>query len=192
MAEKVRTFVAIEIPHEVQQRAAALIARLEGTKAKVKWVRPHQLHWTLKFLGDVELREVPEVCDAVQKAVAEFAPFDVEVLGAGAFPDLRRPRTVWLGVGQGAEPMVALHASIDKSLKPLGYRPEGRKFRPHITIGRVRSSPLGIPELGKLIEQEADFSAGVSAIYEVVVFSSDLGRDGPTYDPLAHAELKGR
>ena len=192
MGEKVRTFVAIEIPREVQDRAAALIGQLNGTEAKVKWVRPHQLHWTLKFLGDVELREIPEVCEAVDKAVAPFAPFDVEVRGAGAFPDIRRPRTVWLGVGPGTDEMVALHAAIEKSLKPLGYRPEGRKFRPHITIGRVRHSPTGIPELGKLIQEQADFSAGVSAVFEVTVFSSDLGREGPTYDPLGHAELRGK
>ena len=191
MGEKVRTFIAAEIPREVQGRAAALIDRLRATEAKVKWVNPQQLHWTLKFLGDVELREIPEVCDAVARSVAHLKPFDVEARGAGAFPDPRRPRTIWLGVGNGSEGMVELHSAVEQGLKPLGYRPEGRKFRPHVTIGRVRHSPSGIPELGRLVTEHADFDAGVCTVFEVVVFSSELGRDGPTYDPLAHAPLGG-
>lgn len=189
MGVKVRTFIAAEIPREVQDRAASLIARLQGSDAKVKWVRPEQLHWTLKFLGDVELEEIPAVCARVTEAVADIRAFDVEAHGAGAFPDPRRPRTVWLGVSRGAEEMVELHAAVERSLVPLGFRAEGRKFRPHVTIGRVRNSPVGIAELGRLITENADFDGGVSTVFEVVVFSSELHRDGPTHQPLAHIPL---
>ncbi len=87
--------------------------------------------------------------------------------------------------------MIALHDAIERELGPLGYREENRRFRPHLTIGRVRQSPSGIDELGRLILKNADFESGLSTVYEVVVFSSELGPDGPTHEPLGHAELKG-
>jgi 2'-5' RNA ligase len=192
MSEIVRTFVAVEIPLEVKEHARRLIEALRGTPAKVKWVGPDAMHWTLKFLGDVDMLETPKICQAVARAVEPMAPFDVEARGAGAFPDLRRPRTVWIGMGQGSEPMVDMHDRIERELAGLGYRPEGRRFRPHLTIGRVRNSPQGIEELGRLIQEHADFETGLSTVYEVVVFASELGPDGPTHEPLGHAELKGR
>jgi 2'-5' RNA ligase len=192
MRKTVRTFVAVEIPPEIQSRAGTLINKLQPTSAKVKWVEPEHLHWTLKFLGEVDLRETPAICAAVSRAVAPFKPFDVETLGAGAFPDVTRPRTVWLGMGLGAEQMIAMHDAIDHELEPLGYRAENRRFRPHLTIGRVRqSSPEGILELARLIQQNADYDGGLSSVFEVAVFSSQLDRNGPTYEPLGHAELLG-
>jgi 2'-5' RNA ligase len=192
MSDVVRTFVAVEIPVEVKELAGKLIAELRDSPAKVKWVGPEAMHWTLKFLGDVDMLETPNICDAVARAVEPLAPFDVEARGAGAFPDVRRPRTVWVGMGQGSDEMIQLHDRIETELSKLGYRPEGRRFRPHLTIGRVRSSPQGTSELGRLIEQHANFESGLSTVYEVVVFSSELGPDGPTHEPLGHAELKGR
>ncbi|REK12308.1 MAG: RNA 2',3'-cyclic phosphodiesterase [Planctomycetota bacterium] len=191
MSNVVRTFIAVEIPGEIKQRAARMIGELRAAPAKVKWVEPAHMHWTLKFLGNIDMLEIPAVCDAVKEAVEPLACFDVEAKGAGAFPDPRRPRTVWVGMGEGSEKMVELHDAVEFELAKLGYRSENRRFRPHLTIGRVRQSPAGIPELGRLIQEHADFEGGVSLVDEVVVFSSVLGRDGPTYDPLCHVELKG-
>jgi RNA 2',3'-cyclic 3'-phosphodiesterase len=187
----VRTFVAVEIPLEVKDRANRMIGELRETAAKVKWVEPAHMHWTLKFLGNVDMLEIPPVCEAVSRAVEPLAAFDIEARGAGAFPDVRRPRTVWIGTGRGSEQMIELHDAIEFELAKLGYRSENRRFRPHLTIGRVRQSPQGIGELGRLLEAHADFDGGVSLVDEVVVFSSVLGRDGPTHEPLCHAELKG-
>lgn len=191
MAEVLRTFVAVEIPFEVRDRARRLIDQLAVTSANVKWVEPEHMHWTLKFLGDVGILETPAICEAVARAVEPLAPFDIEACGAGAFPDVDRPRTVWIGTGEGSEQMIELHDAIEHELSKLGYRAENRRFRPHLTIGRVRQSPTGIDELGELLRQNADFSSGLSTVYEVVVFSSQLSARGPTYDPLCHAELKG-
>ena len=191
MADKLRTFVAVEVPGEVQQRTTRLIQRLSDTSAKVKWSTPEQLHWTLKFLGEVDLVEVPDICKSVAEAVAPLAPFDIDARGIGAFPDIKRPRTIWLGLGLGHDQMIALHEVIERGLARLGYREEGRRFRPHITLGRVRSGGAGLRELGELVQQNADFEGGLSTVFDVVVYSSHLGREGPTYDPLGHAELKG-
>lgn len=191
MADIVRTFIAVETPVEVGERASQLIARLQTAGAKVTWVAQRNMHWTLKFLGDVDILETPQICEAVARAVEPLVPFDVEVRGAGAFPDVRRPRTVWIGMGAGSEPMIQLHDAIERELAKLGYPPDNRRFRPHQTIGRVRGA-AALEELGRLVEKNADFSSGLSTVYEVVIFSSELGPDGPTHEPLGHAELKGR
>ena len=192
MRDSLRTFVAVELPGEIKQLAAGLIERLRPTAANVKWVTPDQMHWTLKFLGEVDLVDVSRICTRVAEAVAPLVPFDVEVWGAGAFPDLSNPRTIWLGARNGTDEFVALHTAVERSLDSLGFRAEQRRFRPHVTLGRVRNSPSGIDELADLLRQNAEFDAGPAPVFEVTVFSSELGPQGPRYEPLGHAELQGR
>ncbi|HJT32688.1 MAG TPA: RNA 2',3'-cyclic phosphodiesterase [Pirellulales bacterium] len=191
MTRTLRTFIAVEISSETRSRARQLFERLKGTDAKISWVKPECLHLTLKFLGDVDLREIPAVCDAVTQAVADLPPFEIEAHGAGAFPTAARPRTIWLGVGRGSEEMVALHDAVDRALGGLGYRREQRRFRPHLTVGRVRGG-RDLDALGELLGQHADFAGGVTSVDEVVVMSSELSPDGPEYEPLAAAPLNGR
>ena len=191
MAQRVRTFVAVEAPPEVRSRATELIQRLKAVDARVKWVEPHNLHWTLKFLGNVEMVEIPEVCSAVEEAAKSLPAFDLEARGAGAFPNLRNPRTIWLGVGQGADEMVELHRAVERSLAKLGFREERRRFRPHITIGRVREGGAPVNELAELLQESADFEGRNSTVFNVTVFSSQLGREGPQYEALAHIDLQG-
>lgn len=190
MARPLRSFIAIEISSEVRSRARQLITRLSGTEAKVTWVKPHLLHLTLKFLGDVDLLDIPPVSAAVTEAVADLPPFEIEVRGAGAFPNAARPRTIWLGVNQGQGEMVELHDRVEHALSGMGFRRELRRFRPHLTIGRVRGAQA-IGELGELVSQHADFSGGISSVDELVVMSSELEREGPVYEPLAIAPLDG-
>lgn len=191
MRDTMRIFVAVEVAAEVRARAQQLIERLKQTPARVKWVEPHNLHLTLKFLGDVEMGQIPSVCRTVTAAAAELPPFSIEVAGVGAFPTSQRPRTVWLGVGQGNEEMVILHDYVEQKLAELGFRREGRRFQPHLTIGRVRSSPQGVGELGRALAEHRDFVAGRSDVSELAVFSSELSDDGPTYEALSYAPLVG-
>ncbi len=191
MARRIRTFVAVEVPANVRAKIAQLMARLRVSPANVKWVDDLQLHYTLKFLGNLTIQDVGEVCAAVQSAVEELPAFEIQVGGLGAFPTPDRPRTVWVGVRQGEAEMVALHNAIERQLSDLGFRTENRRFRPHLTIGRVRNSPEGIPELAAMMVAEQSFLAGVVSVDEAVVFSSELGPKGPTYDVLGTAELAG-
>lgn len=186
-----RTFIAVEISPEVRSHARQLTARLQDCGAKATWVKPEAMHLTLKFLGEVDLLDTPAVCDAVATAVADLPPFEIEVHGAGAFPTIARPRTVWLGVRRGQEELIALHDAVELALSRLGYRQENRRFRPHLTLGRVRGDH-GLDELGEIVRQHADFMGGVASVDEVVVFSSELESGGPIHEPLAVAPLNGR
>jgi 2'-5' RNA ligase len=189
MKKTFRTFVAVETSGPIRARAGELIAALMGTRADVKWVELHNLHLTLKFLGEVHEREIAQVCQAVARGAAEVEPFELEVRGAGAFPTAARPRTIWLGAGAGAEPMVVLHDHVEAALAELGYREEHRRFQTHLTIGRVRGSGPGIAELGQLLVEQADFVVGRMAVKKVTVFCSTLTSTGPIYEVLGTARL---
>jgi 2'-5' RNA ligase len=194
MRRRVRTFVAVEIPPEVRSRACQLIDLLKHeSEANVRWVTPDQLHWTLKFLGDVDLLEIPDICRRLSQAVAQLPPFDIEAYGAGAFPNGLNPRTVWIGMRGGLEPMIQLHATVENVLADFGFRQEQRRFRPHITLGRVRNGAAGgQQEFAERLKEYAAFEGGVASVFEVAVFSSELGPHGPVYEPLGHAELASR
>ncbi len=186
-----RVFTAIEITPEIRSAASRLIERLKVAQAKVTWTKPTNLHYTLKFLGDVQDTQVNHICRVVQEAVGPFMPFELVAAGAGAFPSASRPRTVWLGAGDGSEATELVFQAIERLLAPLGFPPEGRRFTPHLTLGRVReSSPPSLKQLADLINRHADFDAGAMMVDGVTVFSSTLGRDGPTYDVLSHAEFR--
>jgi 2'-5' RNA ligase len=188
---KIRTFVAVKAGPEVRAGAELLIGELCGSPADVKWVEPENLHLTVKFLGDVVAEGTPRVCEAVQGAVAGLAPFELEIRGAGAFPSVGRPGTVWLGTGRGSEQMEALFRPIDKALQKLGFPRESRRFHAHLTLGRVRRGGPGVRELGELIRRQADFEAGSMTVGEATIFSSVLRPEGPTYQILATARLSG-
>jgi 2'-5' RNA ligase len=189
MQHIVRTFLAVELSPETRGRALRLIQRLRATGARVRWVEGDNLHVTLKFLGDVESVELPEVCRRVQAAVADLTAFDLVFRGAGAFPDVSNPRTLWLGVADGEEPMAELHRRVEDALGEIGFRIENRRFKPHVTIGRVRDTRDGKRDLEDLLLAQADFDGGVTHVEEVVVFASYLHGDGPEYEVLGRGEL---
>lgn len=189
MQRLVRTFIAVDLSPDVRGRALKLIKRFQTTRAKVRWVENKNLHLTLKFLGDVESVELPRVIDTVKEAVADLKSFDLTFHGAGAFPDPENPRTIWLGVAEGAERIIDVHRRVEDALAEIGFRAENRRFRPHVTLGRVRDTRHGKRDLAALLGEYAEFEGGVSHVDELVVFSSELEEDGPNYEPLGHVEL---
>src|SRR3954471_5211833 len=106
---RIRTFLAIELEPQVRERLIALQGKLSRPIPDVKWVEPENLHLTLLFLGGVDERELPAVCRAAQTAVAELPGFTLSVEAASCFPNARRPRVLWAGIGTGVQEVVAVH-----------------------------------------------------------------------------------
>jgi 2'-5' RNA ligase len=190
MKQQVRTFVAVEISQAVRATAAKVIRQLGKCDAAIRWVEPENMHLTLKFLGEVNALEIPDVCRAVEQAAAGVSGFSFDVAGVGAFPKIERPRTIWLGVTDGAEELGELQRQIEKHLKKLGYPPENRRFSPHLTVGRVKNAGPELEELSELVKSLSDHAIGTSEVDEVRVFSSELTREGPIYQALSHAMLR--
>jgi len=137
--EQIRSFIAIELPEEARKGLARLRRELERDEQRfVKWVDPGGIHLTLKFLGNIPSRRVTEITEAMRKAVQGLSPFLLEISGLGAFPSLKQPRVVWVGVGGELDKLSTLQQNIDCALAALGFAREERPFVPHLTVARVR------------------------------------------------------
>lgn len=175
---------------ETRRRAAQLTRELQPHAADMKWVAPENTHWTLQFLGDVEDTALSAVCDAVSGAVRDFEPFGLTARGAGAFPSVDRPRTLWIGAAEGSDDMIALQSAVEAALADLGFHGENRRYVPHLTLGRAgrRRNPR---TLADVLREFAQYDAAGSVVEEVVVYGSQLNCDGPKYHVIGRAALGG-
>ncbi len=186
---RLRTFIAVDLGKAIRDRAVALQGTLARSGTEVKWVEPENLHVTLLFLGEVDDRMVPQVCKVVAESVADLAPFPTVIERVGCFPNLRRPRIVWIGVGQGTQELCALHDRIEEPLLDLGcYRREERAYTPHVTLGRVKSD-RPTEKLTAALTQQAGWQGGETVVEEVLILSSELTPQGPRYTVLSRARL---
>lgn len=188
---KTRTFIAVEAVDGVHAKAQTAIERLRPHIANVKWVEPENLHWTLQFLGDLKDEELAEACRRIQKVVAQVEPFSMTAAGVGAFPQVDRPRVLWLGAAEGSEPFCELQSAIEKNLEGMGFRGENRRFVPHLTLGRVGPGGGSAKQFVEELNDVSNFAGGQMFVDEVVVYSSEPQRSGPKYTPLAHLKLGG-
>ena len=188
----VRTFVAVDLPDEVERVLGATAqilrdARIEGLRP----VRPEGIHLTLKFLGDVPESQVGEIGQVVSEAVAGHRQFDVSTGGFGAFPNTRRPQVLWVGIEGDAGPLIRLQSDVDAALGALGFPTEARPFHPHLTLARLDRR---MPAHARRASLDALESTGLVAGMRVPVGSvslvqSILGRGGARYERLATARL---
>ena len=188
---RTRTFIAVDIGDAVRKRAVALQKQLARTAAGVNWSEPGGMHVTLLFLGEVDDREVVQVCRAVKEVAGREPPFELRVSGVGAFPNLRRPKVVWAGITDGADVLQRLYAALEEKMLSLGcYRSEDRAYTPHLTLGRVTgdedSSALAT-EIPKL----SGWDGGQTVVGEVRVYTSEMRREGPEYTVIARSALAG-
>ena len=137
--EGIRSFIAIEVPLPLQARMGELQHELKKLEPDIKWVRPGGIHLTLKFLGTVPEEILEKVSLAVSPVILQTEPIDLRIYGLGCFPSSRNPRVLWLGIDRGCEQISSLQETIEKKTEALSLPPERRPFRPHLTIGRVRS-----------------------------------------------------
>jgi 2'-5' RNA ligase len=186
---RVRTFIAIDPGKPIRDRIIALQETMARTGAGVKWVEPDNLHVTLLFLGEVDMLEVPTLCQAVADTVGRTPSFPMSIENVGAFPNLRRPRILWVGVGEGVQEVVALHDALETPLLELGcYRREDRQYTPHLTLGRV-TSDRPVQKLAATLTSRAGWQGGATTVREIHVMSSELTSQGPIYTVLSRARL---
>ena len=185
-----RLFVAIDISSQVRDRIEQVQRRLRKacnlSDRAVKWVDPSLIHLTLKFMGEVDDRDVTSVCDVVTRTAAEFAPFEFEVKGLGVFG--RPARVVWAGISR-CEPLFQLQAKLDRELTQLGGPVDNRVFAGHLTLCRVKNASAG-HVLSDAVGAFGDELLGTVAASEVVVYHSQLTSDGPVYTAASRATLK--
>lgn len=183
-----RTFIAIELSETVRQDVARVIAELDRIEAAVRWVKPENLHLTLKFLGDVEEPRLSDLFDGTEEVLRGIQAFRITFRGLGAFPHLRRPRVFWIGIEQGADSLKTVQKRIEDRLTGLGFPRDTKAFSPHLTLGRVKKSLRGIFELASTIERMSVGPEEMS-VERVVVMKSVLTPEGPIYSKLREVPL---
>ncbi len=182
MADLIRIFIAVELTDSVREQIARLEQPLRKEGAKVGWVKPENLHLTLKFLGDVQAARIDDVVEATQEAVQGIEPFILSFSGLGVFPNFKRPRVIWIGVAEGSDSLGKIQRGLEERLSQRGFTREEREFSPHLTIGRVRSQ-RGIGGLVSKLEK-TEFESEKIEVEQVVVMGSDLRPTGAVYTPL--------
>ncbi len=187
---RIRTFIAIELSSEMQSKLAAVQQMLKKSEAQVKWVRPENIHLTLKFLGYVSESQLKDVFEAVNKSIKQIAPFPLSFFGLGAFPNLNNPRVVWVGVNEGREILSRINRKLEGFLKGNGFPAEERKYFSHLTLGRVKSSQ-NKAQLIELVKSGKDCPVGSMEVKKITVMRSILKSGGPEYRPLHVSKLLG-
>jgi 2'-5' RNA ligase len=189
-----RTFIAIELDEGLMSNLMSLQGRLreQVSPRSVRWVRPEGIHLTLKFLGDTSAEKLQEVEEALARATAEIGPFTFTVGGLGCFPNLHRPRVVWVGLQEQTGALGRLHKAVETHVAPLGFPTEKRPFSPHLTLGRVQRYASGseIRELGEVVAATTPGTIGEMTVGAVCYIKSDLRPSGAVYTTLFEAELK--
>jgi RNA 2',3'-cyclic 3'-phosphodiesterase len=187
----IRSFLALDPPEEILREMARVQERLKKLiRGDIHWVRPEAIHLTLKFFGDIRQPDVASISAAAGKAAAGFGPFDLAIGGAGVFPDPSRPRVVWLGINGETARLAAFRKELERSLEEVGFPREERPFRPHLTLGRIRSR--GLIGLAEVLEKSQTYAAGGFTASGLVLFQSDLTPRGAIYTRLAEYPFAGQ
>lgn len=187
-----RSFLAVEIPPALKEALCSISDELRACGADVKWVRPQSIHLTLKFLGEIDPVKVDEIRQVVEPTLRDHEPFLLELGGMGCFPRLRQPRVVWVGLRGETDRLLELQKEVEEGTSRLGFPREDRPFRPHLTLGRVRSSK-GRDRLVERIQDLLEVRLGTFTVESLVQFQSELHPSGARYTalwevPLGHPE----
>ncbi len=189
-----RLFIAIDLGPAARAALAAAQAACRHLALPVRWVDPAGAHLTLKFLGDTDRALIAPIGDALRTVAANFSPFTLRTAAPGAFPNLRRPRVLWLGLAGPLDALTRFQSSVDAALATLGFPRETRPFSPHLTLGRVREERASelIAAIPRLTATYAHLAARPGAplpVEAIHLIRSELRPGGAHYTTLVTAPL---
>ena len=183
-SERMRCFVAVEIPEPIQELLAPVQTHLQSQIHKgTSWTKFGNFHLTLKFLGDIRPEAIHDVSEALQRVTETHPPFAIAFGGIGAFPNLARPRVIWMGIKQGASIVSSLAKAVNLELTHLGF-PTDNRFHPHLTLARLRTA-TDLEPLKNILRKYDTIVGGSMRINEITLMQSQLHRNGAIYTPLS-------
>ncbi|MFB6217328.1 MAG: RNA 2',3'-cyclic phosphodiesterase [Candidatus Aenigmatarchaeota archaeon] len=184
-----RTFLGIGVARDPKQSISSVKDEFRRTDADIKYVKDENLHWTVKFLGDVKEDEIQRI-DTVKDVVSDREPFEVELSGVGVFPSLDYIKVIWVGAGDGRSKMKDMIDSVDARLSDAGFEGDEKETVPHVTIGRMKSG-RNKEEVRETIKRLKGHSFGTMKVGSITLYSSELTPEGPIYETLKEFELNG-
>lgn len=187
-----RAFIAIELPLDIREAIEKQTARLRQTLGGelVRWTPAHNMHLTLKFMGDIAASHVDFLKQMLTREADSHPQFDLQISGLGSYPTSRRPRVLWVGLHAPAN-LASLQKGIEAGASRLGYEQEERPFSPHLTIGRVRQSanPADLPKIRAALDNIQLGNIGTARVDSVHLIKSELQSSGSVYTKLFSAPL---
>ncbi|NWF76665.1 MAG: RNA 2',3'-cyclic phosphodiesterase [Nitrospirae bacterium] len=177
-----RCFIAIVTPDSLKKQIIEMTDLLKKYDADIKWVNPENIHLTLKFLGNTPQSFLTKINETLNEAVLPYSPFYIKIYGTGVFPNKKHPRVIWIGI-KDSEILINLRNAIEQSISSLGYQKDEKEFKPHLTIGRVRSQK-GIMHIINNLEDFKDKDFGSIYVDNIKLMKSDLKPKGAEYSCL--------
>jgi 2'-5' RNA ligase len=189
--KSIRSFLAVELPPEVLNEISGIQERLKKTlQGSISWVRPSGIHLTLKFFGNIAESDIPNISLVVKNAIVNIRPFSLNVRRIGTFPDVKRPRVLWLGLDGDIDVLIRLQKEMDRGFHECGFQKEERTFKPHLTLARIKE-PKGVSGLVKIVEKSEDYKAGNLIVSSLTLFKSELTPKGAIYTKLVNFPFTG-
>ncbi|CAB5110813.1 2'-5' RNA ligase [Olavius algarvensis associated proteobacterium Delta 3] len=192
MADKpdtdIRAFVALPLPNTVREKIRRAQDALGSHRFKIRWVRPGSIHLTLKFLGDVSSMDVDRIHTALVKAVGGMGSLTLFAKGFGVFPNIRKPRVLWVGVSGDTDGLFECQRQVEEELARIGFPADSRRFKAHLTIGRSKGPIDGKRLMGAFAELE-DFESPRFTVESVILYQSQLKPQGAVYTILHKIHL---
>jgi 2'-5' RNA ligase len=190
----VRLFIAVDLSQSLRENLAHQIDQLRGILGEkdIRWVKASGIHLTLKFLGETPEDRIETICHILGEITPKFPSFQIQVKEFGCFPNMRRPRVLWVGIHEETDVLVGLHREIETAFQKLGYKREGRPFRGHLTLGRIRKR-VRSRDLVNLADQLRDIhidELGTQVVNELCLFRSILRPSGAEYTRLGTFSLR--
>ena len=187
MSETIRSFIAIELSPEIKDALQKIEDELKPKVPDVKWVRPENIHLTLKFLGHISADMIESIKSILVQIAKDAKPFTIRLSSPGAFPTPERPRVVWIGIDKGDEESVTLVNTIEDKVSHLGIEKENRAFHPHLTLGRIEF--LKDKDTLKNAFSAIKIPPIEMAVSKITLFQSTLTRGGAVYNALQEAKF---
>jgi len=183
MSETIRTFIAFELPESVISLLAGVQRELKTFRIRARWVRPENIHLTLKFLGNIHCGEVDKIAALMSDTVQGLAPITLSVRGVGVFPGVKRPRVIWVGLGGQIQLLVEMQRMLDENLAAIGFQKENRAFKGHLTLGRVKQA-VNPKLISQIIQEYAGLQSEEFSVNQIFLYKSDLNPSGSVYSKL--------
>ena len=181
----IRCFIATEL--KISPKIVEFINDIKKTGANIKLVEPENMHLTLKFLGDTNEELIDKIEQIIEESVKEIKPFNIELMGAGVFPNKNYIKVIWIGIEKG-EHLKTIAKKIDENISKLGFQEEKRDFSPHLTIGRVRTAK-NKEKILQIIEKYEHILFTKNKIDSIKLIKSELTQKGPIYTTIKEIKL---
>lgn len=188
--KKIRTFVAIDLSSDITEGLKTLQNKLiNECPGKIAWVKPENIHLTLKFLGEIEEGRREQIFLSLKEVTSKYSPFDVVIKGLGCFPRIENPRVIWVGMTCEGDELFSLQKDVETCLNKLGFPEDKRKYHAHLTLGRVKVLKERM-RWKEIVGSFRDVEVGTLNVEKTVLFKSTLKPAGAVYTVLGEAFLR--